>query len=390
MTVDCAERVKSARKRAGLNQQELADLCPDVSLAQLRCIEQGVTQPRKYALRQIAVALRVRTSDLGDGPDAEYADADTEAAWEPVRRALVGKSEPAEEPATVDSVRRAFDGVRALIGTNQYGEIAVRLPDLLRDADAMEDGEYEGRAIRSRILNMTGWLLTQCRQFDIAETTLARAIDAADDHTEAACAINTLTWTLLRQGRLDESRELAIRWADDIEPKFSRATVFQLATWGRLWLTVANAAVRDAQSGEMENALGLARAAAGRIGREVYADTSTVRTFGPTTVAHIVAESHALARQPHLALAVSEQTPPATLQPTGANRLRHRLDIASAHAQLGQWPDAIGEIQRTWALAPEWLVQQRYGRDIMGEIICKRRTLTPEMRDLADLLQLEY
>lgn len=390
MSVDCGERVKSARKRAGLNQEELAELCPDVSLAQLRRIEQGVYRPRLYALRQIAVALRVRTSDLRGESDAEYADANTEAAWEPVRRALVGKGDPPDTPATIAGVRQTFDSVRAMIGTNQYAEIALQLPGLLRTADLMEDGESDGRTIRSRILNMTGWLLTQCRQFDIAETTLARAIDAAEDRTEAACAVNTVTWTLLRQGRLDEARTLAIRWADDIEPKFSRATVFELATWGRLWLTVANAAVRDAQSGEMEDALSLARAAANRIGREVYADTSTVRTFGPTTVAHIVAESYALARQPDLALAVSEQTPAATLQPVGANRLRHRLDIASAHAQLGEFPEAIGEIQRTWSLAPEWLVQQRYGRDIMAEIICKRRTLTPEMRELADRIQLEY
>lgn len=390
MSMDRGERVRNARKRAGLTQLELAEQCPDVSLSHLRGIERGDITPRLYALRQIAVALRVRTTDLQDGRDAEYADADTEATWEPVRNALIGKVAPADEPATLEGVRGDFDSMRMMIGTNQYGEIAKLLPSLLRDLDQMEDPEHEGRTIRSRILNMTGWLLTQCRQFGAAEATLARAIDAAEDRIEAAQAVNTLTWAMLRQGQLDQARDLAIRWADDIEPRMSRAKAIELSTWGRLWLTVANAAVRNNAPGEMADALALSRSAAARIGREIYADASTVRTFGPTTVDHIVAESHALAGQPTLALAVAERTVPATLQPVGANRLRHRLDIASAYAQLGQYPAAIAELERTWAIAPEWLVQQRYGRDILASIIGSRRTLTVEMRELADRIQLEY
>lgn len=374
-----------------MKQREVAEQCPDVSLKQLQLIENGAYNPRLYALHQIAIALRVHTSVLQDGHDAEHADPDTEAVWEPVRRALVGKTPSIDEPATVEGVETAFKSLRAMIGTNEYLEIAKQLPTLLRDAEQMDDPENVGRSIRSRILNMTGWMLTQCRQFDVAETTLVRSIDEAQDQIEAACAVNTLTWTMLRQGRLDEARDLAIRWADRIEPKMSRARTHELATWGRLMLTVANAAVRDNAPGEMDDALGLARAAAVRIGREIYADTSTVRTFGPTTVDHIIAESHALAGQPDLALAVADRTVPATLQPIGANRLRHRLDIASAYTQLGQNAAAVAEIQRAWNLAPQWLVQQRYGRDIMAQIIEKRRTpLTGELRELADNIQLEY
>lgn len=390
--MDRGERVRNARKRAGLTQAELSEQCPDVSLRHLQQIERGEISPRLYALRQIAVALRVRTTDLQDGRDAEYADADTEATWAPVRDALIGRIPPGDEPATFEGVRSSFDALRMMIGSNQYAEIAKLLPGLLRDLDQMEDHEHEheGRTIRARILNMTGWLLTQCRQFDAAEATLARSIDAAEDRIEAAQAVNTLTWAMLRQGQLDKARDLAIRWADEIEPRMSRARAIELSTWGRLWLTVANAAVRNNAPGEMADALALSRSAAARIGREIYADVSTVRTFGPTTVDHIVAESHALAGEPMLALAVAERTVPATLQPVGPNRLRHRLDIANAYAQLGQYPAAITEIERTYQVAPEWLVQQRYGRDVLGRIIDKRRTLTVEMRELADKIQLEY
>jgi hypothetical protein len=40
--------------------------------------------------------------------------------------------------------------------------------------------------------------------------------------------------------------------------------------------------------------------------------------------------------------------------------------------------------------APEWLTQQRYARDILGSIAAGRRTLTTEMRELADAIRLEY
>ncbi|SLH22259.1 Uncharacterised protein [Mycobacteroides abscessus subsp. abscessus] len=42
------------------------------------------------------------------------------------------------------------------------------------------------------------------------------------------------------------------------------------------------------------------------------------------------------------------------------------------------------------ATAPEWLVQQRYARDILGAVVEGRRTLTADMRELADFIRLEY
>lgn len=385
MSVDHGERVRNARKRSGLTQREAA-LAAGISLSQLKKIETGEYSPRLETLRALAVALGVKTTDLQEGRDAEYADDDTEAVWEPVRRALVGYGPDADEPATPEGVRAAFDSIRSMIGTNRYKEIAALLPSLLRDANSLE----EGRQIRARVLNMTGWMLTQTRQFDVAEMVLDRAMDAAVDQLDAAAAINTLTWSYLRQGRLDEARRAAIQWADRIEPRFSRASAAELAAWGRLWLNVANAAVRNNSPGEAEDAMSLARSASARIGREVYSDTSTVRTFGPVTVAHIGAESQAIAGQPDKALAIASNTPLATLQPTGANRLRHRLDVANAYTQLGCYGDALAEIERTWAVAPEWVPQQRYARDIVGNIVTKRRTLTPEIRDLADRVRLEY
>ncbi|WP_280248780.1 helix-turn-helix domain-containing protein [Nocardia abscessus] len=389
MSVDLGERLQSIRKRQGLTQPELATKS-GVSVSLIRKVEQGeVSNVRNETLRKLAIALRVRTSDLQVRADAEYADAETVDRWEPVRRALAGRLErDTEEPATVDGVQAELNRMRALIGDNQYEDVSIALPGLIADGDALP--EVDGRVIRARLLNMAGWMLTQCRQFDTAESVLDMAIDLAEDRIEAAEVVDTKLWALLRQGKIEQTRALAIQWADDIEPKFSRATTAELSMWGRMWMRVANASVRDNRPGESEDALKMARAAAHRIGREVYADHATAKTFGPVSVAHICAESHVLDERPDRTLAIAERTPSDILHATGANRLRHRLDVANAHVQLGNYSHAIREMQEVRRVAPQWVVQQRYARDILGRIVTKRRTLTDEMRELADFVRLDY
>ncbi|MEV6139846.1 helix-turn-helix transcriptional regulator [Nocardia sp. NPDC051990] len=389
--MDIGQRVSSTRKRRGLTQRELAD-ASGVSVSLIRKIEQGERDSvRLETLRKLAVGLRVRTSILqGERHDAEWADAQTEDLWGPVRRALAAAtaSGPSDEPVSVDGVRGAIDEIRPMLGTHRYQTIAQRLPGIMRDADAL-DGE-DGRNVRVRLLGMVGFLLTQNRQFDIAEQTLSAAIDQATDVYDAAGAANTLTWAMLRQGRIAEAEKFAVDWADRIEPRFSRATTKELALWGRLWLYAANASVRDNVESRADDALALARAAAHRIGREVLSDNHSVRAFGPISVAHNTAETYAITGRPDKTLAIAEATPAPTLQPTGAGRLRHRLDVASAHAQLGQYAASVSVLSELQTTAPEWLAQQRYARDILGEIVKDRRSLTTDMRELADAIRLEY
>ncbi|MBF6326751.1 helix-turn-helix domain-containing protein [Nocardia cyriacigeorgica] len=390
MTADLGDRVASVRKRRGLSQQELARVS-GISLSLIKKLEQGARNDvRLETLRALAVALRVRTSVLQNGHrDTEWADDETADLWGPVRRALAGQADPLDEQPTVEGVQSAYDGLRPALGAHRYRDVAEQLPALLRDADALDD--HEGRAIRSRILGMTGWLLVQNRQFDTAKEALDSAIDQAPDRGTAVAAVNALVWSHLRQGNLTEAAELAQRWADDIEPKFSRATGMQLALWGRLWLYIANVGVRDNSPGMTDDALALARAAADRIGREVVYDPSPHRPFGPVTVAQITGECAVIAGQPERVLSIAEAIPAsAVLSPTAAPRLRHRLDVAAAHAALRQFGEAMATMQDLYTTAPEWLPQQRYARDILGTIVRERRTLTEDMRTLADAIKLEY
>ncbi|MCX4095329.1 helix-turn-helix domain-containing protein [Nocardia sp. alder85J] len=379
------ERVKNARKRSGMTQRQLADAA-GVSLSQLRKIEQGDYEPRLETLRAVAVAMNLRTTALQAAPDYEMPDSDTEAQWQPVMHALFGNIAQPDEPATPEGIHAVLETVQGMISADRYREVTALLPNLIRDVDSLDDG----RGPRFKVLNVVASLLAQTRQFEAADAVLDRAVDVAETAVEAATAIDTRLWALLRQGRLDDARTVAVNWADDIEPRFSRANLQSVAMWGRLWLKIANAAVRDNQPGEVEDALSLARAAAARIGHDVYVERLLGRTFGPLEVSYISAESFVIAREPEKTLAIAAKVPAAVIEPAGSSRMRHKLDVANAHVQMGRYGEALDAFRTVQRTAPEWLVQQRYARDILGTIVSKRRTLTPDMRELATAIRLDY
>lgn len=60
--------------------------------------------------------------------------------------------------------------------------------------------------------------------------------------------------------------------------------------------------------------------------------------------------------------------------------------MADAYAKTRRYAEAVGELNTIWRNSPEWLPTQRYARDILGRVIEKRRTLTPDMRVLADAI----
>jgi hypothetical protein len=94
--------------------------------------------------------------------------------------------------------------------------------------------------------------------------------------------------------------------------------------------------------------------------------------------------------RPDRVLALSAKIPVGGLRPKSGNRNRHRLDVAHANVQLKRYTDAFAILQDIRAVAPEWIVHQTLARDILAKIIERRRTLTPEMRELADFVRLDF
>ncbi|MER6048158.1 helix-turn-helix transcriptional regulator [Streptomyces sp. NPDC001793] len=388
MSTAAGQRVKEVRKRRGLTQTELAK-ASGVSVSAIRKLEQGERETaRLETLRKLAHALRVPTMRLAGEPNEEDAGADTVDRWSTVREALERPPmalELDDEPPTVRGVGAALRETEPLFSGDHFAALSVLLPSLLRDADALGS---EGRSVRARLLQLTGWLMVQTRQFKAAETALERALDDAADRLEGAATVNTLCWLRLRQGELGKAYDLAVTWADETEPRMSRATPAELATWGWLLLRVSAAAVRNAQPGEAEDALKLAAAAAVALGREHTPDGDFLRTFGPTTVKLKAAENAGVTDRPDMVLRLAERIPFSSLKPTSNNRNRHLLDVADAYVKTGNYADALGKLEQIHADSREWLPNQRYARDILRRLIDRRRTLTAEMRSMADVVGL--
>jgi transcriptional regulator with XRE-family HTH domain len=385
------ERIRSIRKRRGMSQKELARAA-GVSLSWVKKQEQGDGgTPTTETMHKVAVALAVQTSSLISEVRPGAPHPHTAEDWGEVRDALHGRGPQPGAGATAQGITEALDAMRPALAANRYSAVRALLPSLIRDAAGL-DADTPGA--RSRVLNLTAWLLTQTRQWDDAAAAARMSADAArGDQLLKAAAVNTLCWSLLRQGRLAEAQALATAEAEAMEPRFSRASTREVALWGRLLLAANNAAVRDNRPGEAADMLSLARAAASRVGREITPDGSTTRTFGPLTAWMIAAENAAIERQPGQVITIAENLPaiaasfpPGILHPLSASRCRHRLDVANAYVMKRDYPKALEMLQELRAEVPEWLVQQGYAKIVMRDIVKQRRTLTRSMRDLADAI----
>jgi hypothetical protein len=113
-----------------------------------------------------------------------------------------------------------------------------------------------------------------------------------------------------------------------------------------------------------------------------------LRAYGATTVQLKTAEHAMVADQPDRVLRLSEAIAWEGLRPTSNNLNRNRLDQASARVRLRQYAEAVDTLEQVWQSAPQWLPHQQYARDILGQVIARRRTLTPRMRVLADAVGL--
>ncbi|MDX3751099.1 helix-turn-helix transcriptional regulator [Streptomyces sp. AK08-02] len=390
MSANLGKRLQEVRKRRGMTQRQLASES-GVSLSLIRKLEQGErVDTRLETARRLAQTLRVPTTSL----IAEHQDEPEEAApgtgdrWEGVRRALAAPVHPdgmGDEP-TVAGVHEALEAALPLFSGDRFAELSVILPPLLRDADLVADSGNEGRAVRVRLAQLTGWLLTQTRQFEAADIALTRSLNDASDRLQAAATVSTQCWLLLRRGRLAEARELSTRWADEVEPRISRATPAELSAWGWLLLRTSAAAIRDNRPGEADDALRYANSAAVAMGREFAPRDDFLQAFGPVTVALKRAENAMVVDRPDLVLKLSARIPTGGMRPTSNNRNRHLLDVAEAHARSRDYAQTVEVLQGIRADAPQWLPNQRYARDIFSRVIARRRTLTPEMRSLADAI----
>lgn len=384
-TSSFGQRLQSVRKRRGMTQRELAS-ASGISVSLIRKLEQGErADTRTETVRKLAVALGVATMALlGDDPPPRPVTAGPE--WEPLRRALATPPPSGLEPVTEQGVSRALTAATRLYHGNRYRELAAVLPGLLRDA------HNASPLLRSRVFQLAGSALVQTRQRDAARAALDRSLadaQSAGSEQDAASSVITLCWLLLLEQQFTQVLTLATQWADRVEPRLSRASAAELSTWGWLLLRASAAAIRDNRPGEAEETMRLAQAAAVAVGPDRQTSHSYWTTFGPATVAMKRVENAVIDEQPTAALRLAERVP-ANLRPTSDNRNRHLLDVAAAYLALRDHAASFDVLYQLSRQAPGWLAHQGIARNLLGQLMRRRRTLTPQLRELADLLAMPY
>lgn len=380
------DRVRTVRKRRGLTQRELA-AAADLSVSLVRKLEQGEKQDvRMETAHQLARALDVPTTHLLTSAPAPWRPNVPSDIWQPVVTALAAPPPQLPEQPTADGVGGALAGGRALFATEHYDDLGRMLPALLRDVRALEGPR--ARRLLYQALQLTVSFLGQVRQYEAAADAARQTLAAATDELDGGAAVVAQCQQLLRGGHLTEVAELASRWADDVEPRVSRATPQELAVWGGLQLRVGAAAVRDNRKPEAARALRLARMAAVGLGQEVITAPDYLRHFGPATVTHQRAEHAAIQGNPARVLTLHATVRAWSPAKGGgqSGRCRHMLDVADAHLRLHDDDECVRVLRQVWEDAPQWITAQRYAQDIMGRVIESRRKLTPEIRELADAL----
>ncbi|WP_280484099.1 helix-turn-helix domain-containing protein [Nocardia farcinica] len=384
--MDLGERLQSVRKRRGLTQRQLAELS-GVSLSLIRKIEQGERDDtRMDTLRKLAVALGCPLSKLLGPAPTPPESRDGAALWTPTRAALESIGPTSAEPVDARSLEAALSHATKLYHDNEYERLAQVLPRLIDDANAAPP------LLRSRTLQLAGSVMVQTRQPAAARIALDQSLADAESTgnvLDAASAIITLCWLLIVERQFETVRKLATEWADRVEPRLSQATTREISTWGWLLLRGSAAAVRDNRPDEADDMMRLAAAGAVALRPESGPYHQYWTTFDPATVAMKRVENAVVDDRPDVALRLAREIPP-DLRPTSDNRNRHLIDVSAAHLELRHYDAAFDVLAGLSRDARPWLVEQRSARDLLGRIITKRRTLTPEMRELADMVRLEY
>jgi transcriptional regulator with XRE-family HTH domain len=377
------DRLREVRKRRGMTQRDLARQSR-VSVSLVRKVEQGDHgRVGTVALRKLASALDVPvTALLAAVSEPRPARADG-GMWGPLA-AVLGEPTADAEPVAAADVACALASATRLYHANEYPELAAVLPGLVRDASRAAP------VLRSRVLQLAGSALTQARQRDAARTALDRSFadaEVAGSVLDAASAVITQAWLMLGERRFEDVRLTAALWADRVEPKLSAVSRPEISAWGWLLLRASAAAIRDNRPGEAADFMRLAEAAATVVGPEKGSYHAYFTTFGPATVAMKKVENAVIDGRPGLALDLAALVPPG-LRPTSDNRNRHLIDVTAAHLDLRQYAAASEVLHRLSVQAPAWLAAQPTAASLLNQIIARRRLLTPQMRELAEIMRL--
>jgi hypothetical protein len=254
-----------------------------------------------------------------------------------------------------------------LYWTGDYDRLAAVLPEII--ADAQGDQLAEAHALAASVLVFLG----HC---DLALLALTDAQNRVSSPLLRASLMWTKAWVLLCQGRPDDSTKLALRVADEMEPRRGDPPE-HTSVWGVLLVTAATGAARAGDRAQADDLLRSAHGAAVRLGEDRFLQTA----FGVSKVVMMTVDCAVVAGDYVKALDAAAQMPTQSSLPL-ASRARHMTDVAHAHARVGHHGEAEELLLRIEQTAPKWLRYQVFPKAVVSELLQDRKS-TRELRALA-------
>lgn len=411
-TTTLGDRIARRRRATGMTQEQLAE-ASGVSAGLIRKLESNErTSTRMETANKLARALGVRTTALlGDSSEATVqreADDDDELGLMELRRVLTPARglggltllDDLEGPINLDTVTRSVRYADELYHRDQYAALLRSLPGLLTETrhlvgDTNGDDQAAAYSLQTLAYRLAGKALLQLRRLDLAHIALSAGLDAAEKSSApdraGASTVRTMCWLLTRQGRFADAEALAVKTADAVEPRFSKASPLDLANWGWLLLYASGAAARDARPDDARAQLDTAEAGAVRLGQLPPPEWDDVEMggFSVAKVGYMRTEMAVVSGEPGEALEVAARIEPSTV-PTPSCRHRHRLDVASANLSLKTSAGNAKAAETLMSLgrdAPTWLRNQRYAGDLVKQLAARRkRAMSDDLSQLTTLV----
>ncbi|GGO07792.1 transcriptional regulator [Microbispora rosea subsp. aerata] len=377
------ERLKVARNFANLTQEQLAERA-GVNVDTIRKLEQGTRQSARIStVNALAHALGVETSALLLGVASEEERDNPQLLA--LRRALIPADDflPSvdhDEEDSAPDVARLRESVSdgwASYHAGDFTTLGHTVPGLLTEArvavrENTNGAAAEANAVLVKAAQLGAHVLARGRMEDLALHGLDRARVAAaraGDPLLDAMLANSVSWIMMRTGRLDDAERVATRSADAIEPKFRSASRGHVAVYGGLLLSAAAAAGRHQRYDTARELLRVAHAAAQMVGDSTDRWTSV---FGPTSVAMQAVQLETAAGEWGTALDLAARVPLTGKTPTSW-KAWFLTDVAYAQSQTFRDADAVETLRMVRSIAPSWLRRSGLAKVVVQELLARPR-----------------
>ncbi|GAA2650192.1 helix-turn-helix domain-containing protein [Paractinoplanes durhamensis] len=360
-----------------LTQHELAERA-GVSVDVVQKLEQGrKASARIRTLSAIAAALDVDLSSLLSKP-THLETLPVDGGLLALRRALTPVVDEPGEQGDPEDLRAQLGEAWSAYWSGDYDLLSAFLPGIIGSSRGLPSKDLLAEACQ-----IAACTLVHLGHSDLSLVAVAQALAVVEEPLLRAALIGTQSWVLLNQARAADATVIAIREADEMEPR-RRAPKAAISMWGNLLVTAATAAARSGDDEEAQDLLQVAHGAAVRLGE----DRNDYQTaFGVSQVVMQRVDVAVVAGDYVRALDVARDMPVDSGLPLAA-RARHQTDLAHAHVALAHASEAERILLNIERMAPRWMRYQVFPRTVVGELLSSHRPTTA-VKSLARRLGVE-